>query len=140
MYLVDHGVNSQWKIISMISWCVFVWQKCIPRYLLRWGEQQKITPFVQFDKGWRTSSYDWFPTFSIEELRPTRYLTTHSHLSFLYTNAFCDIIVCNLHQKYQLCSAILETSKCAAKTSVAKCLIQIWSKLRDSLISVVISS
>ena len=34
--------------------------------------------FVRLDKGWLVASYDWFPTFSIEQLLPSpRYLEHH---------------------------------------------------------------
>ena len=36
--------------------------------------------FVRLDKGWLVASYDWFPTFSIEQLLPSpRYLTSSSN-------------------------------------------------------------
>ena len=36
--------------------------------------------FVRLDKGWLVASYDWFPTFYIEQLLSSpRYLTNYSN-------------------------------------------------------------
>ena len=48
--------------------------------IIKYQGPAKDHTFVRLDKGWLVASYDWFPTFSIEQLLPSpRYLTSYSN-------------------------------------------------------------